>query len=278
MSISKRILQRLTSTAKESPKVGFPHVNVYYWRRTQPEQNFGDHLSEVVVTKILANKGHVLAEETKASHTLFAIGSILHFARDGDVVWGSGVNGKHMAPHSHPYRNLDVRAVRGPLTRDFLQAKGINVPAIYGDPALLIPELFPGRFRVNPRVKTAIVPNLFDMSLIKNSGAQDVISPLESWNKCVTKILEAELVISSSLHGIIIAEAYGIPARYVRLTETEPIFKYDDYTTGTGRGRIVAARSIAEAVEMGGMDKPVIDKHKLLNAFPIDLWTGAEEY
>lgn len=35
-------------------------------------------------------------------------------------------------------RDLDVRAVRGPRTRDFLAGRGISTPAVYGDPGLLV--------------------------------------------------------------------------------------------------------------------------------------------
>ena len=41
-------------------------------------------------------------------------------------------------------------------------------------------------------------------------------------------------MVSSSLHGIVIAEAYGVPAVLVA-SSTEPVFKYEDYYAGTGR-------------------------------------------
>jgi|GEM_PF-3718721 len=41
---------------------------------------------------------------------------------------------------------------------------------------------------------------------------------------------------------------------------------------GTGREEIEPATSIADALRMGGMQPPVFDSQKLLNAFPTDLW------
>lgn len=98
------------------------------------------------------------------------------------------------------------------------------------------------------------------------------VSPLRGWNAVVEQIVGADLVLASSLHGVVIAEAFGIPARHVRLTETEPPFKYDDYARGTGRSGIDSANSVAEALEMGGAPPISFDPQALLATFPHDLW------
>ncbi|MEJ7683905.1 MAG: polysaccharide pyruvyl transferase family protein [Segetibacter sp.] len=113
---------------------------------------------------------------------------------------------------------------------------------------------------------------MHDLQTAKEKKWDNVISPFTIWNNCISEILEADLVIASSLHGLIIAEAYGIPARYIRISETENLFKYNDYMMGTGRNEIDYARDIGEAIEMGGMRPPVFDAVKLLQTFPIDLW------
>ncbi|CAN7729110.1 polysaccharide pyruvyl transferase family protein [Pseudorhodoferax sp. LjRoot39] len=270
-----KVMRRLAPKAPAAAP-DFSEIEVFSWSPASGHRNFGDHLARVVVSKVLADRGHVIEEAVRQPRRLLAIGSVIHFARTGDVVWGSGVNGKEMDPAVHRYSQLDVRAVRGPLTREFLLARGIAVPEIYGDPALLLPVLFPGRFVPVARRPHVVVPNLHDMRLLTEQGAKDLVSPLDSWNRCVARILEAEFVVSSSLHGIVIAEAYGIPARYVRLSETEKSFKYDDYMRGTGRGPIEAATSIAQALEMGGQPPPVFSAQALLDAFPLDLWQDGD--
>ncbi|WP_205499826.1 polysaccharide pyruvyl transferase family protein [Rufibacter psychrotolerans] len=275
MPLSERILRRLTFSSPEpqaKPEtINFNHVNLFYWKPLDGSLNFGDHLSKVIVTKILADRNHLLEEETASPRTMLAIGSVLHFAADHDVIWGTGLNGK-VDVAEHTFSDLDVRAVRGPLTREFLQKRGIKVPEVYGDPALLLPHIFPGRFKKEAQKRYVVVPNLHDLRIAKNLRLENVISPTWGWNKCVEEILKAEFVIASSLHGLIIAEAFGIPACYIRLTETENLFKYNDYLQGTGRGNIEFATSVAQALEMGGMAPPVFAPQKLLDAFPIDLW------
>lgn len=272
MRIKEKILQHFTSLSnnKES-SLNYNHIALYYWKPPQGGLNFGDHLSKIVVSKILADLNHSLEEETKEQRNLFAVGSVIHFAQDNDVIWGSGVNGK-VDVSEHTFKDLDVRAVRGPLTRDFLLERGIAVPEIYGDPALLLPSIFPQRFEAQKEKSYVVVPNLHDLKIAVEQKWKNVVSPMASWNRCITEIMEAEFVIASSLHGLIIAEAYGIPARYIRLSETENLFKYNDYMMGTGRGEIEYATSIEEAIEMKGMESPKFDSEKLLASFPIDLW------
>jgi hypothetical protein len=72
-------------------------------------------------------------------------------------------------------------------------------------------------------------------------------------------------VVSTSLHGIIFSEAFGIPARWVhdaRLPSSkEGVFKYNDHLLSTGRPANLFASSMEEAVSMGGM--PRIDEATL---------------
>ena len=261
---------------KTSSNCGAPHsypkVDLTYWSPADA-LNFGDFLSQVVTDLMLAKRGMTLADETTRKYQLLAIGSVLHFARDGAVIWGTGVNGK-VSETKHTFHHLDVRAVRGPLTRQFLIDRGISVPEIYGDPALLLPHLTSNRFVATRSLGPAFVPNLRDLPELKDVDLTGVpvITPTQSWNRCVNAILAHSFILSSSLHGIIIAEAYGIPARYVRLTQTEHLFKYEDYYAGTGRQAFAYATSLAEGIEMGGERAPVFNPEPLLQTFPYDLW------
>ncbi len=231
--------------------------------------NFGDYLSHKLVNKIIGRKIKVTEQKKIRGKKLLAIGSILHFANDGDVVWGSGINGKYL--NKHLFEDLDVRAVRGPLTRQFLLKMGIKCPEIYGDPALLLPIFFP-KFKNNcvKKNKYIFIPHLHERSLFKQSAT--VVFPTENWKVVITKMMESELVISSALHGIIVAEAYGIPARLVRITGIEPLFKYQDYYYATGRYDFKFATNIGDALVMGGEHPPQINIKRLLDAFPWDFF------
>lgn len=247
------------------PLILLADISLYWWQPYQAT-NFGDEISKVLIEKILNKK---VKKANIGEHKLLAIGSILHFAKNKDIVWGSGINGKHLSIADYHFKKLNVRCVRGPLTRNFLRQMNIFVPKIYGDPALLIPLFFP-EFRVNPIREYIVIPHISEMHFFYEN--KNVVLPTEHWYTIIQKIVESKLVISSSLHGIIVAEAFGIPARLLRITNNEPLFKYEDYYRGTGRSKFSYAQSIEEAVQMGGEAPAVCDLQKIINSFPFELF------
>jgi pyruvyltransferase len=233
----------------------------------RPLNNFGDLLGPLIVGRLVRRLG--LQEVTGTSARLLSVGSVLHFARDADVVWGTGVNGK-VRPEEHRFTTLDVRAVRGPLTRTFLIGRGQDVPPVYGDPGLLVSDLWPELASLEPRFDLTVVPNFHDFDRWSRRGEQN---PRSSVERVLRRIARSRLVVGSSLHGIIVAESFGIPARLV-LPRTEVLFKYSDYYRGTGRHEFTPASSVAEAVARGGEPAPSWSSQALLDAFPRDLWAA----
>jgi pyruvyltransferase len=265
----KKLISHLRHREQE-PRNSYPQVQVFYWQPANGTQNFGDLLSRVIIEKLLSQSHLTLEDEVKQEKRLLGVGSILHFARNGDHVWGSGVNGK-IPVELFTARSLAIHAVRGPQTRAFLTERGFSVPEIYGDPALLLPTLFPERFVVDPQRDYIVIPNLHDLTLVQDDP--HVVSPMIGWNRVVEEIVKAKMVVSSSLHGLIIADAYNIPARYVRLSETENLFKYHDYYYGTGRSDFTYATSVDEALDMGSMPTLSYDPVPLMESFPYTLWS-----
>jgi pyruvyltransferase len=231
--------------------------------------NFGDLIGPMLVARIVADEG--LIEQTERRR-LLTVGSIMHFAKPGDTVWGTGINPKVDRPPAKP---LDVRAVRGPVTQAALEQQGIAAPSIYGDPALLWSRFWPlESYAVGSRRPIGIVPNFHDVAAFGDD--ERVIHPRGKVHDVVSRILHHDFVIASSLHGIVIAESYGIPARLIP-SRTEPPGKYDDYYRGTGRPDWRSAPTVEAAVEMGGERPPRWDGDAMLAAFPRDLWRNRTE-
>jgi pyruvyltransferase len=250
---------------------GLPRRFPWLFPRLPRVDNFGDLLGPLIVRRVLDRAGLDPRDATE-DRRLLSIGSVLHFSRPGDVVWGSGINGK-VDNDSHSFDSLDIRAVRGPRTRAYLESRGLSVPEVYGDPGLLLGHLWQREELVAgaPLRPLSVVPNLNDLP--RYAGAPHVLDPRSPVMQCLQVIASSELVVGSSLHGIIVAEALGIPARLVRSgAETE--FKYADYYLGTGRDVPAFARDVEEAVAMGPCPLPDWDPSALLDAFPTDLWTA----
>lgn len=236
----------------------------------RPVNNFGDLIGPLVVEHMLARQGLSSAGEA-GERSLFSVGSVMHFASTGDTVWGTGVNGK-VPEDSYTFSELDVRAVRGPLTRRFLLDRGLTVPEVYGDPALLLATLRPDLRELSARKlhPVTVVPNFNDLAHYKPFGPE-VLHPQRPLEECLRRIAQSELVVGSSLHGVIVAEAFGVPARLIT-SKAEHVFKYDDYYQGTGRTSWTAAASVSQALEMGGEAPIDWSPDPLLAAFPYDLW------
>jgi pyruvyltransferase len=247
---------------------------LYWWQPGGGGVNVGDHLSKTIVEAMLALRDHELVQKKDRSRRLFAIGSVLHNARDGETVWGSGINAKIPDAH-HRFRELDVRAVRGPLTRKWLMDRGISVPQVYGDPALLMSAFYSAEsIGASSRTPFVVVPH-FNEAPEKYAAYRDRL-PLPNLKPLafVRALLGANQVVSSSLHGVILAEAYGIPAVYLDSGNGENRFKYDDYYAGTGRAAWHCGRTVEECLDLRGngpFDLRGI-QIALRGAFPYDLW------
>lgn len=265
------LIPSLLLSMNSSPLQGLP---IYYWQQTS-FVNFGDYLSVKLIERITGEPVRIFKKKRLNNEKkLLAIGSILVFALDEDVIWGTGLNGKRMDKSHFNFKNLDVRAVRGPLTRQFLiETLHIDCPEVYGDPALLIPYFFPEFTRKNsPRYEYIIIPHYSEQKFFPKEDFPQVVYPTDPWDEVIEKITDSQFVISSSLHGIIVAEAFGIPARFLRITDNEPLLKYQDYYYGTNRPYFQYAASVNEALEMGGEPPFQCDLKKLYEAFPFEYW------
>ena len=142
------------------------------------------------------------------------IGSILDNANEPNlVIWGSGFMYENGVFRAKPKR---VCAVRGPLTRAKIIEQGVDCPEVFGDPALLLPLFYRPRRDV-PRARLGIVPHYVDkqnpflrtLALVEEVKLIDIESSISN---VIDEICSCDFIASSSLHGLIVADAYGIPS------------------------------------------------------------------
>lgn len=185
-------------------------MNLHYWKREEQE-NLGDYLSTVVVSFMMKQCG--IENMTAKTRHLYAIGSILQAGMQNATVWGSGYINELTPRQSWIYnhlRKLDIRLVRGPETRRVILEGGGNCPETYGDPAILMPWIYTSPCAGKDRSYSVIL-HYEDMMSVEN-----VISILGTdYQRVIDDIVRSKLIISSSLHGIILAEAYGVPAIFL---------------------------------------------------------------
>ena len=236
--VSYRALLDLESLASDSSLAERFRPGMWWMRGPYPG-NFGDVLTPYVVWHAFGVAPRWTGPKNADG---IAIGSIAKFARSGTKVWGSGM------PRETDTLAADAiwSAVRGPLSREAILKAGGTVPEIYGDPAVLLPEIY------NPEVeKTAdigIIPHVLQEERIRRnlerSPGSDRVKLIslragrfDQIEDVIRQIKSCREIVSTSLHGVIVAHAYGIPCQSARVVGEEEVgdsFKMRDYKLSVG--------------------------------------------
>jgi hypothetical protein len=213
-------------------------IPLFFWSERKfifkDNENYGDLLSKYLVEKIAGRPVKFVHPKKQPWYKLnkknyLAVGSILHHATKESIVWGSGI-----IDRKQKVAQADFRAVRGPRTREYLLDLGYQCPAVYGDPALVLPRYF--NPQVEKKYELGIIPHYHDYKEVsetyKNEAEILVIDLMTLDVEAVTrKILECKKTVSSSLHGLIVSHAYGIPSVWVEFSKK--LFgdgvKFNDY-------------------------------------------------
>jgi len=164
------------------------------------------------------------------------VGSILQWADSQSTVWGPGFLTAKSRLAVEPHK---ICAVRGPLTRNMVLKQGLDCPEVYGDPALLMPRFY--RPDAQKKFRLGVIPHYVDQKhpwvqrARKQKGVR-VINILGGITQVVDAVVSCEAIVSSSLHGLVIADAYGIPNAWIRLSDKVigQGFKFRDYYAAQG--------------------------------------------
>lgn len=192
--------------------------------------NFGDNLNYFLLNAI-SGKQPVYTDNRKEPHFI-ACGSILSEASRFSTVWGAGFGWSD----NHVDGGAKIITVRGELSQGLIQQQA----KAFGDPALLLPRFMPGE---KDAIYThGIIPHWKDLEKVlwmQSAGIWNneaiVINPLAPISAVVADILSCKSILSSSLHGLILADAYGVPNKWLDMgTEIGGDgFKFRDYYSTT---------------------------------------------
>jgi len=201
-------------------------IRLFWWNEIKlmkkPKENYGDVMGAYLVKKI-SKKDVVWINPNKRYfknlwQPIYAtIGSILGQVNKNCIVWGSGV-----IQDNQIVKEAKFIAVRGPETRRVLINQGYEVPEVYGDPALFMPNYY------NPKIEKkytlGIIPHYVDYKSVKDrfNHLKDVVVidlMTNDVEKTTNEILACRHIVSSSLHGIIVPHAYQIPTLWIKFSD-----------------------------------------------------------
>ena len=236
-------------------------VKAYYWNG---RENFGDSMAPLLIEHFTSHRAQW---ERIGKSDIVSVGSVLEHLPplyDGFVV-GSG----RLYPDSRLFLyggSQRVLALRGPLT-----AKAWPHDVALGDPGLLANEL------VGPQTRTTdlgIVPHWSDSTLARDSRfyskrwTTKIILPADDPLKVIQAIGQCKKIVSSSLHGIIVADSFGIPRRFEYATQFDREggkFKFEDYSASIGAKLIVGETTLANHRIVGNRKHELFDVYRSLD-------------
>lgn len=232
--------------------------NLYWWPgpNDSPKQgigNFGDLIGPYLYRAITGWEPiHRVPHDVALATVYLTVGSVMRLSRANAIVWGSGILRKDeiiRQPHS-------VAAVRGPMTRNRLLECDIPCPEIYGDPAILLSDYFQPVTDQPQEGIVGIVPHFVDFerakTLFTENSELTVINVIGDVEKVVAEIAQCNFIMSSSLHGLIIAQTYGIPAVWVKFSDSlaGDNVKFFDFFQSTGIEHAPAPELINKSVDL----------------------------
>ena len=261
-----------------------PHITPLHLHWWKAEPNFGDAINPLIVGHV-SGRDVVHAGAKKAD--MFAVGSMMQVVKrtikEGRKtsaplsVWGTGL----LNPvFGHDFMDkIEVTLLRGPVTAALLK---INMKR-FGDPGLLINDVLPFEGRRQDRI--GIVPHytlMEDAALLAfaaSDPAYKLIDPRGDPAQVCVQIASCAHVYASSLHGLIVADAYGVPNTWI-----DPVgqswLKYLDYAASLGRSDMVAPLELDEVA--GHRPAPIAytdsiagAREALLESFPARLKSTA---
>lgn len=207
------------------------------------------------------------------------IGSIVDNARvnKNTYIWGSGISDMKCVLKQTP---KEICAVRGPLTYKRLHKDlGLKCPEIYGDPALLIPNYYAPK--ITKKYKIGIIPHYISLNndSLKNWSNSEIkiidLRHYKKWTDIIDQILACDVILSESLHGLIMANAYHIPNVWVKIDYEKMRIKYHDYFLSCGKDRRepydINKASLEEIIQLAtkGQLQNSINTDKLIQACPV---------
>lgn len=209
--------------------------------------NLGDALSPVIVAA-LSQKEIKRVSMRSSAPRISSTGSILSNFVGGKIdVWGSGMSPtynpmtkEHTGYKYPPSTKIYPRCLRGPFTQYILERSGVEFDFSpgYGDPVILLKSFYnPYDIQANKKYELGVVIHLSETDgRSLDSTAFDHIArykvPAHMQNSVriintlsgissiglkskIDEILQCKRIISTSFHGLLLAELYNIPCMYV---------------------------------------------------------------
>jgi len=187
----------------------------------------GANIGDGVFPYMLHKEGIPFSWSSHLEHKkIISTGSILAVGSKRDtIIWGSGIISaeQKMHPDAIPY------SVRGKYSAGACNKDTLPL----GDPALALPHFFKEyQYKdVKKQSKIGLIPHLIEfddvLTHLRENGTLDRYKVIRlnafydhpNYEEFLREVISCEKVISTSLHGLVIANAFGIPAAWWKYSD-----------------------------------------------------------
>ena len=242
-------------------------------------QNWGDDMNYYLLKEFGTNKWvlniwniPVISKILNIKRHHLFIGSVLNsMMNEASIISGAGF----IAPPSNNDRIVapkSINFVRGPLTRQIFISRGIKCPELYGDPILALPSFYVPNL-TDKKVDIVYIPHYVDESIPLQTifgETEDTVNVVslhsyKHWKDVVDKVVHARLVVTSSLHGTILCEAYKIPYLTIKVSDNliGGDFKFQDFWMSIGVTREVYDIKTISLQQLIQQSKPVFGMYDI---------------
>jgi len=215
------------------------------------------------------SSGLWMTSDREVSPKVVACGSVLPVVRKGDVVAGPGGYAMQRGINFDALRdpNTTIASVRGPDTASLLRNHSVDhsdfLPNI--DPGLLAGTLVWPHLRNKPQRgstgasekprRVCLIPHGSDVAFERHARRFwtdiHILSVHQRASKMAIAMGECNLILSTSLHGLVFADAFQIPSIWIHSKGTsQKPFKFNDYFASLGHPRNHWAPSIKAALDI----------------------------
>ena len=192
-------------------------------------KNFGDSMSPIIFEKLTGAKASWCPVGSKNKHVTL-IGSFINEGNRNTHVFGTGFL-KTMPASADAHYHV----VRGPLSREMVVQHGGKCPRLFCDPGLLVSKFWPSKNKARTRLGIVFHHREHKLKIdLFNQVSKDdrfKVLDIRSTFEFLEELEDCHTLISSTLHGLVAAHAYGIPAIWMKPTN-KPLgtgIKFVDY-------------------------------------------------
>jgi succinoglycan biosynthesis protein ExoV len=205
-------------------------MRLYYY----PDNNFGDQLNTWLWQHFLPQPFN-----DESEIVLVGIGTLLHdtiLTGKQTLVLGAGVgDGDRLPVIDHTWH---IYCVRGPLSA---QRLGLDASLGVIDPGILLHRTHPHRVQQIRHLPWAFMPHYigalrFGKEFTNACDQLGVVYIDPHWNheRILDRIAQCQCLLTESLHGAIVAEAFRVPWIPVKTCRGISIFKWQDWCASIG--------------------------------------------